>query len=159
MSSSPSGNGADAGAAIPNAQHKLIAALGDGMAEAAAGGKTFAAQGDLPKLPLPKLEDTARRYLASLQALQVSAGTAAASDEERGSLTCSPLSLRRHTQRRSRSSRTSSRCVPGCHAPQRQADTELLQNEGPELHAALEKYAGTRASYIEEVSRIRLVAA
>jgi hypothetical protein len=84
MSSSPSGNGADAGAAIPNAQHKLIAALGDGMAEAAAGGKTFAAQGDLPKLPLPKLEDTARRYLASLQALQVSAGTAAASDEERG---------------------------------------------------------------------------
>ncbi|KDN53214.1 hypothetical protein K437DRAFT_253229 [Tilletiaria anomala UBC 951] len=33
-------------------------------------GKTFAAQDKLPKLPIPKLEDTCRRYLHSLQPLQ-----------------------------------------------------------------------------------------
>lgn len=33
-------------------------------------GKTFERQSELPKLPIPKLEDTAKRYLASLEAIQ-----------------------------------------------------------------------------------------
>ncbi|CAO1617262.1 unnamed protein product [Sympodiomycopsis kandeliae] len=33
-------------------------------------GKTFSRQGELPSLPIPKLEDTAKRYLGSLEALQ-----------------------------------------------------------------------------------------
>lgn len=36
-------------------------------------GKTWAYQDDLPKLPVPKLEDTCRRYLRALEGLQVSA--------------------------------------------------------------------------------------
>jgi carnitine O-acetyltransferase len=36
-------------------------------------GETFKYQSQLPKLPIPKLEDTARRYLAALKPLQVSA--------------------------------------------------------------------------------------
>lgn len=34
-------------------------------------GKTWAYQDDLPKLPVPKLEDTCRRYLRALEGLQV----------------------------------------------------------------------------------------
>lgn len=33
-------------------------------------GKTFAFQDQLPRLPIPSLEDTCRRYLKSLEALQ-----------------------------------------------------------------------------------------
>lgn len=33
-------------------------------------GKTFAFQEELPKLPIPPLEDTCRRYLKALEALQ-----------------------------------------------------------------------------------------
>jgi len=33
-------------------------------------GRTFAYQGQLPKLPIPLLDDTCRRYLRALQALQ-----------------------------------------------------------------------------------------
>jgi len=32
--------------------------------------KTFANQGKLPKLPIPNLEDTCRRYLRALEGLQ-----------------------------------------------------------------------------------------
>lgn len=32
--------------------------------------RTFAAQGKLPKLPIPSLEDTCKRYLGALRALQ-----------------------------------------------------------------------------------------
>lgn len=35
-------------------------------------GKTFSLQSKLPRLPIPKLEDTCRRYLESLKPLQVS---------------------------------------------------------------------------------------
>jgi carnitine O-acetyltransferase len=35
-----------------------------------ASSKTFASQGQLPKLPIPPLEDTCRRYLKALEALQ-----------------------------------------------------------------------------------------
>ena len=34
------------------------------------GSRTFAAQATLPKLPIPPLEDTCRRYLKALEALQ-----------------------------------------------------------------------------------------
>lgn len=34
-------------------------------------GKTFAGQGQLPKLPIPPLEETMRRYLSALEGLQV----------------------------------------------------------------------------------------
>lgn len=34
-------------------------------------GVTFKYQNQLPKLPIPELEDTARRYLAALKPLQV----------------------------------------------------------------------------------------
>jgi hypothetical protein len=34
-------------------------------------GKTFALQHKLPKLPLPKLEDSMKRYLRALEGLQV----------------------------------------------------------------------------------------
>jgi carnitine O-acetyltransferase len=34
-------------------------------------GETFKYQNQLPKLPIPKLEDTAKRYLAALKPLQV----------------------------------------------------------------------------------------
>lgn len=44
----------------------------DGLKSTAEGGKTFSRQSELPKLPIPKLEDTAKRYIASLQALQPS---------------------------------------------------------------------------------------
>lgn len=33
--------------------------------------KTFANQGKLPKLPIPNLDDTCRRYLRALEGLQV----------------------------------------------------------------------------------------
>lgn len=36
-------------------------------------GKTFSRQSELPKLPIPNIEDTAKRYLSSLEALQSSA--------------------------------------------------------------------------------------
>lgn len=32
--------------------------------------RTFARQGELPKLPIPPLEDTCRRYLTALEGLQ-----------------------------------------------------------------------------------------
>lgn len=35
-------------------------------------GKTFSLQSKLPRLPVPKLEDTCKRYLDSLKPLQVS---------------------------------------------------------------------------------------
>lgn len=35
-------------------------------------GVTFKYQNQLPKLPIPELEDTAKRYLAALKPLQVS---------------------------------------------------------------------------------------
>ena len=35
-------------------------------------GKTWEFQDELPKLPVPKLEDTCRRYLRALEGLQVS---------------------------------------------------------------------------------------
>jgi carnitine O-acetyltransferase len=41
-----------------------------GAKEGIGGGKTFARQHELPKLPIPKLEDTCSRYLTSLQPLQ-----------------------------------------------------------------------------------------
>jgi carnitine O-acetyltransferase len=44
----------------------------DAIKEGMGGGKTFARQHELPKLPVPKLEDTCQRYLTSLQPLQVS---------------------------------------------------------------------------------------
>lgn len=34
-------------------------------------GETFKYQSQLPKLPIPELEDTARRYLAAVKPLQV----------------------------------------------------------------------------------------
>lgn len=34
-------------------------------------GKTFQYQNQLPKLPIPELQDTAKRYLAALKPLQV----------------------------------------------------------------------------------------
>ena len=34
-------------------------------------GKTWSKQDELPKLPIPKLEDTCRRYLRALEGLQV----------------------------------------------------------------------------------------
>lgn len=34
-------------------------------------GETFQYQNQLPKLPIPELEDTARRYLAAIKPLQV----------------------------------------------------------------------------------------
>lgn len=42
-----------------------------GAKEGIGGGKTFARQHELPRLPIPKLEDTCHRYLTSLQPLQV----------------------------------------------------------------------------------------
>lgn len=43
-----------------------------GAKEGLGGGKTFARQHELPKLPIPKLEDTCQRYLTALEPLQVS---------------------------------------------------------------------------------------
>lgn len=57
---------AQATAALANG---VPAATSDGTAPT---GKTFARQHELPKLPIPKLEDTCQRYLRSLTALQVS---------------------------------------------------------------------------------------
>lgn len=37
-------------------------------------GETFKYQNQLPKLPIPELEDTAKRYLAALKPLQVQLG-------------------------------------------------------------------------------------
>ena len=42
-----------------------------GAGEGLGAGKTFARQSELPKLPVPALEDTCKRYLTSLQPLQV----------------------------------------------------------------------------------------
>jgi len=41
-----------------------------GSKEGLGGGRTFARQHELPKLPIPKLKDTCQRYLTSLQPLQ-----------------------------------------------------------------------------------------
>lgn len=43
-----------------------------GQREGKDGGKTFALQHKLPKLPVPKLEDAMKRYLRALEGLQVS---------------------------------------------------------------------------------------
>lgn len=56
---------------MKNTQITVIQGLGKGEQEARDGGKTFEKQAELPKLPLPKLEDTCKRYLDSLRALQV----------------------------------------------------------------------------------------
>lgn len=58
-----------------NAQHleAKSAAVANGSAkEGIGGGKTFEGQSKLPHLPIPKLEDTCKRYLSSLEALQTS---------------------------------------------------------------------------------------
>jgi carnitine O-acetyltransferase len=60
--------------------------LGAGAKEGLEGGKTFARQHELPKLPIPKLEDTCQRYLTSLQPLQVSDNIGRCSSEAEGML-------------------------------------------------------------------------
>lgn len=57
---------------IENAQSVALAKSGqvDGSTTGLGAGKTFSRQSELPKLPIPKLEDTAKRYLSSLEALQ-----------------------------------------------------------------------------------------
>ncbi|CEH16354.1 acyltransferase ctase cot cpt [Ceraceosorus bombacis] len=67
----PGGSASQSGKrATKNTQISVIAGLGRGEQEAKDGGKTFEKQVDLPKLPFPKLEDTCKRYLDSLEALQ-----------------------------------------------------------------------------------------
>ncbi|CAD6972734.1 unnamed protein product [Tilletia controversa] len=80
------------------------------MATTADSNKTLKDQDKLPKLPIPNLQDTCKRYLSSLEHLQTQ-------DE---------------------------------HAQTKQVVQDFLTNEGPKLHAQLEEYASTRASYIEE---------
>lgn len=57
---------------IENAQSVALAKAGqvDGSTPGLGAGKTFSRQSELPKLPIPKLTDTANRYLSSLSALQ-----------------------------------------------------------------------------------------
>ncbi|KAI0147116.1 Choline/Carnitine o-acyltransferase-domain-containing protein [Xylariaceae sp. FL1272] len=57
-------NGTDSN---PSAQISISPAMADKPRE---GGITFAGQDDLPKLPIPELESTCRKYLAALKPLQ-----------------------------------------------------------------------------------------
>lgn len=56
----------------PNAQKAGLLSKGqfDSNTWSFAAGKTFARQSEIPKLPIPKLQDTAQRYLRSLEPLQ-----------------------------------------------------------------------------------------
>ncbi|GAC96101.1 hypothetical protein PHSY_003681 [Pseudozyma hubeiensis SY62] len=49
---------------------KSVAVADGGAKEGIGGGKTFEGQSKLPHLPIPTLEDTCKRYLSSLEALQ-----------------------------------------------------------------------------------------
>lgn len=59
---------------IDNAQKVALHKAGqvDAKTPGLGAGKTFSRQGELPKLPIPKLQDTANRYLNSLEAIQSS---------------------------------------------------------------------------------------
>ena len=95
-------------------------------------GKTFAAQDELPKLPIPKLEDTCKRYLTCLEPLQV------------GFLSTLPSLSGMYADALLREQ------DPDDHEATKRIVEDFLKKEGPQLHKDLEEYASTRPSYISE---------